>query len=233
MKLNVTSFSLAVLALADASSWDFLKADTGTPRIRRVQELEQQQLEEARVACEESKVKVAELEEAVKPLDLALEAQQDALRDAEAAVVAANEACQLLNAEHDEKIQELEAIVQAFNNKLSPEDPPIEALKLEYQAADAIVQAYNRWASAKDLPFKTMNDILSITLQGDRHFDVEWKKEDHIFEEVILSDSVEDLLRKDRAATTDAAQVWINGNLVGVLDGPVWWGHLIPKNQWS
>ncbi|CAJ1935107.1 unnamed protein product [Cylindrotheca closterium] len=83
-----------------------------------------------------------------------------------------------------------------------------------------LVQAYNRWCCAKDLPYKTTDDILSIDQQGSDHVHVKWKKGNHV-EQVVLGDSIEELLKADEA-TTDAtqnktAEVWINGEFQGTL----------------
>lgn len=102
---------------------------------------------------------------------------------------------------------------------------------LTHDYESSVVETYNRWAASKDLPFKTADDILTITEQGERHLHVEWQEDDHIFEEVILNDSAEDLLRQDRAATDGggAAQVWVNGNFVGILDDPDSLDAILPK----
>lgn len=83
---------------------------------------------------------------------------------------------------------------------------------------DNLVQAYNRWCCAKDLPYKTTDDIVSITKQGPEHVNVKWKKGNHV-EQVILGNSIEELLKKDEACTTQekTAEVWINGEFQGTL----------------
>eukprot|EP00526_Cylindrotheca_closterium_P016796 CAMPEP_0113625522 /NCGR_PEP_ID=MMETSP0017_2-20120614/13185_1 /TAXON_ID=2856 /ORGANISM="Cylindrotheca closterium" /LENGTH=323 /DNA_ID=CAMNT_0000535643 /DNA_START=190 /DNA_END=1161 /DNA_ORIENTATION=+ /assembly_acc=CAM_ASM_000147 len=84
---------------------------------------------------------------------------------------------------------------------------------------EAIVQAYNRWCCAKDFPYKTTEDILSITKQGPDHVNVKWKKGNHV-EQVVLGDSIEELLKADEVCTSDddkTVEVWINGEFQGTL----------------
>ncbi|KAL3926915.1 MAG: hypothetical protein SGBAC_013286 [Bacillariaceae sp.] len=81
-----------------------------------------------------------------------------------------------------------------------------------------LVQAYNRWCCAKDLPYKTTDDVVSITKQGPEHVNVKWKTGNHV-EQVILGNSIEELLKKDGAFVSDneTAEVWINGEFQGTL----------------
>jgi hypothetical protein len=89
-----------------------------------------------------------------------------------------------------------------------------------------LVQAYNRWCFAKDLNFHKVEDIASIESQGDVHVKVEWKASENV-EKIIKFESIETLLRGDPAASNDsssrgdneAVEVWVNGVLVGTLDG--------------
>lgn len=89
-----------------------------------------------------------------------------------------------------------------------------------------LVQAYNRWCFAKDLNFRTVGDIASMESQGDLHVKVEWKESGDV-ERIIKFENIATLLRDDPAASNDsssggdneAAEVWVNGVLVGTLDG--------------
>jgi len=84
-----------------------------------------------------------------------------------------------------------------------------------------IVEAYNRWAFAKELEFKTIDDILEMTIHNDgKHIHVEWREEKGLKYNSTAHDDMEELLKKDPSAKDGPpAEVWVNGVFEGVLHG--------------